>query len=81
VDEITADVVVRGTTTTVRFVPAPADERPAGEVGGCSHFVAKTPFLRADDVAVVRTITLLNGQAAAVAWSDFCPDRFAHHRE
>ena len=63
----------------IQFEPAPADERPSGENSGCSHFVAKTPFLAS---ATVYTVTITSSLApSGVTWQSFIPKDFAHHIE
>lgn len=65
------------------FEPAPADERPEGEVTGCSHFVAKTPFLLPGKKYIVKvSVSLAAGAAPSeVVWDAFVPQKFAHHVE
>lgn len=76
-------VVMKGSDTTkIVFEPAPAEERPAGEAGGCSHFVAKTPFMDPSQVYRIVIQANLTGRCVVeIVWDDFSPSKFAHHVE
>ena len=69
--------------TELTFDPAPADERPAGEMAGtCSHFVAKTPWMKADDILELTVPQLkMDDGVYRVVWKDFQPQKFAHHTD
>jgi hypothetical protein len=74
-------VKVGDVSTTVTFEPAPADERPPGETVGCSHFVAKTPFLDAGASAAITVTVVINGVESTASWPAFVPKNFAHHHD
>jgi hypothetical protein len=64
------------------FEPAPLSERPKDEPAGmCSHFVAKAPWLTADDVLTVTAEVTIRGKLQTVTWKDFVPKKYAHHQE
>jgi hypothetical protein len=71
-----------GALQDAEFVPAPASERPAGEARGtCSHFVAKTPWLKPDAVHRVVIRALIDGKDEEIRWNEFVPRKFAHHAD
>lgn len=71
-----------GESQTLTFEPAPADERPKGEKAGvCSHFVAKAPWMKADDDLLVVAKFTLDGKEVVGRWKNFVPKRYAHHVE
>lgn len=78
-------IVTGGVTPfTVTFEPAPADERPAGEVDGCSHFVAKASEMEAKtlELSVTAQLALTAGSAPIeVRWEKFDAVKYAHHVE
>ena len=80
---VAAVVRVGSVEMRVVFEPAPADERPAGELDGCSHFVAKTPFMAKDVPANVSMSVVMAAGAEEVAaeWIEFVPQKFAHHHD
>jgi hypothetical protein len=62
------------------FEPAPAEERPKDEPDGlCSHFVAKAPWMKPDDVLTVTAELTIRGKIHTVEWKDFSPKKYAHH--
>ena len=62
------------------FEPAPPDERPEGEAAGtCSHFVAKAPWMKADDVLAVTATVEIDGRTRNPKWIKFHPKKYAHH--
>jgi hypothetical protein len=64
------------------FAPAPLSERPKDEPAGmCSHFVAKAPWLTADDVLTVTAEVTIRGKLQAVTWKDFAVKKYTHHQE
>lgn len=71
-----------GESQTLKFEPAPAEERPAGEKPGTfSHFVAKAPWMKPEqDLLVVAKFTV-GGKEHVARWKDFNPKNFAHHVE
>lgn len=74
---IQATVYTRTGERTVTFECAPAAERPAGEAQGtCSHFIAKTPWLAADETIKIAG-TLADG--AGMRWQGFKAAKYAHH--
>ena len=69
-----------GSFQKAEFAPAPPDERPKDEAPGtCSHFVAKVPWLKADDAYLVVVKIDLDGKPATIRWKDFVPKKYAHH--
>jgi hypothetical protein len=70
------------TVHELRFEPAPADERPKGEAAGtCSHFVAKAPWMKPDDVLTITADVEINGRVRQAKWAKFEPKKYAHHIE
>jgi hypothetical protein len=68
-----------GRDVQVRFECAPAEERPPTEPEGqCSHFVARTPWMRSDETLDLRTEVAVNDASLTFAWQGFRPDRYAH---
>jgi hypothetical protein len=64
------------------FEPAPADERPKGEPKGkCSHFVAKAPWMKADDTLFVQFEIELDGKLRKSVWKSFDVKKYTHHSE
>ena len=60
------------------FEPAPADERPKDEPAGmCSHFVAKAPWLTAEDVRALKAAGLTGVIAATLEEEDLDEDEAA----
>jgi hypothetical protein len=77
---IEAIVYTRGGERAVTFECAPAAERPAGEPDGmCSHFVAKAPWLVADETVKIAGRIALAGVTADMRWQGFKPAKYAHH--
>lgn len=70
-----------GDPQTLTFTPAPADERPADEKVGCSHFVAKAGWMKPGDSLLVVAKFMLDGQEVVARWKDFVPQKYAHHVE
>ena len=71
-----------GELREITFDPAPAEERPAGEVPGtCSHYVAKVPWLNPDAEHRVILRISLDGQDEEVRWNSFVPKQYAHHTD
>ena len=71
-----------GESQTLTFEPAPADERPVGEkAGSCSHFVAKAPWMKAEDDLLVVAKFTLDGKEVVGRWKNFNPKKYAHHVE
>ena len=64
------------------FEPAPASERPKGEPpGSYSHYVAKAPFLKADDNLTVVVEVELDGRKRKCTWRGFDVKKFTHHAD
>jgi len=82
-ESFTAQVTVDGgEPKELRFDPAPATERPAGEKSGtCSHFVAKAPWMKSTDSLYVVAKLAIDGNPQTVRWADFNPKKFAHHED
>lgn len=78
-------VALRGTEAekmTVSFSCAPADERPKNEAAGtCSHFVAKTPWMKPGTVYRVETALPIGDKKIAMVWRDYEAKKYAHHEE
>lgn len=60
------------------FEPAPKDERAGDPDGKCSHFTAKTPWMKRDDHLTVTLTVVVDGKKLSVEWNDFVPLKFAH---
>lgn len=66
----------------VTFECAPANERPAGEPRErCSHFVAKTPWLRVGEKLHVESALPIVDHPVKMVWRDFEARTYAHHEE
>jgi hypothetical protein len=63
----------------LEFVPAPAEERPHDPPGACSHFVAKAPWMTADDTLTVVADIELDGKPRRPRWAKFVVKDNAHH--
>ena len=70
-----------GTQHKLTFEPAPKDERKDDPDGKCSHFVAKAPWMKAEDVLTVTAATTINGKPTTIEWKNFTPQKFAHHED
>lgn len=69
-------------TYELTFEPAPANERPKDEPKGkCSHFVAKTPWLKADDTLFVQFEVEYDGKLRKSTWKSFDVKKNTHHSE
>lgn len=80
VTTLTASVRENGRAVT--FECAPANERPAGEPQDrCSHFVAKTPWLRVGEKLHVESALPIAGHPMTAIWRDFEARTYAHHEE
>jgi len=82
---LTLEAVARvgdGEKRVVSFACAPANERPAQEAAGtCSHFVARTPWMRVGEVMRVETTIPASDHGVAMTWRDFEARKYAHHEE
>ncbi|HET6572360.1 MAG TPA: hypothetical protein VFG68_02070 [Fimbriiglobus sp.] len=63
------------------FEPAPMDEREGDPPGACSHFVAKAPWLTADDVLTVSAQVELDGTPRKPTWRTFEVKKYTHHAD
>jgi hypothetical protein len=63
---------------TLEFEPAPKEERKDDPEGKCSHFTAKAPWIKHEDMLTVALTTTLDGQEKKVVWVDFNPKKNAH---
>ena len=71
-----------GKEQEVIFEPAPANERPKDEVAGtCSHYVAKAPWMKADDIFTLTIEAELDGRIRKATWKSFNPKKYAHHED
>jgi hypothetical protein len=70
-----------GKTHQLEFVSAPKEERPTDPVGLCSHFVAKAPWMKPDDVLSVTMTVVIRDNPYPVEWKNFNPKKYAHHVE
>lgn len=68
-----------GTMHALEFEPAPKGERQGDPEGKCSHFVAKAPWMKPDDVLTVSATVAIDGKPTAAEWKDFNPKKYAHH--
>lgn len=84
VESFTVHIKVAGEEQAkeVKFEPAPAEVRPKGEKPGtCSHFVAKTPWIKPGDYLQVVALLNIEGERYRVTWDNFNPKKYAHHEE
>jgi hypothetical protein len=72
-----------GDVKELLFECAPASERPQGEKEGtCSHFVARAPWLKREEVLELTIPSLkIGGGTFQVQWKGFTPGKYAHHDE
>lgn len=63
------------------FEPAPAEERKGDPPGQCSHFTAKAPWLKPDDVLTVAVTVEIDGRKRTARWRDFAVAKYTHHAE
>ena len=63
------------------FEPAPKDERKGDPDGASSHFVAKAPWMTADDVLTVSAEIELDGKPRKPTWRTFIVKNYTHHAE
>ncbi len=82
--KLTATVrkIGEGEPREIIFEPAPAQERPKDEKPGtCSHFVAKVDWLKPDDNLTIIMNVEIEGNRRRVQWSNFIPNKYAHHHD
>lgn len=68
----------------IAFECAPRDERPAAEPDDvCSHFVAKTPWMKTGAPMLVKAELPVNERtnSSTFVWREFEARRYAHHVE
>ncbi len=70
-----------GRLEKLEFEPAPLDERKDDKPDTCSHFVAKAPWMKADDDLYVSVKLTLDGAEESIRWRNFNPKKYAHHEE
>ena len=70
-----------GTQHKLTFELAPKDERKDDPDGKCSHFVAKAPWMKAEDNLTVTAAATINGKPTTIEWKNFNPKKFAHHED
>jgi len=64
------------------FEAAPAKERPMDvKPGTCSHFVAKAPWMKPDDVIAISAEIPSDGRMLRPKWKKFIPSKYAHHQD
>jgi hypothetical protein len=63
---------------TLEFEPAPKDERKDDPDGKCSHFSAKAPWMKPEDVLSVTVTTEIDKKETKAIWIDFVPKKFNH---
>ena len=64
------------------FEPAPASERPKDEKPGtASRFVAKAPWMKANDTLTVTVEVEVDGRKRRPRWSKFIPEKYTHHHD
>jgi hypothetical protein len=72
---------IDGVSHPLEFVPAPPEERKGDPGGQCSHFVAKAPWMKPEDVLTVVAHVTVEGKPRVVTWTNFNPKKYAHHVE
>lgn len=75
-----------GEDKPIAFACAPRDERPAAEPDDvCSHFVAKTPWMKTGETLVVKAELPVRERepstSSTFVWREFEARRYAHHEE
>jgi hypothetical protein len=68
-----------GTEREVEFEPAPKEQRKDDPDGSCSHFVAKAPWMKTEDVLTVRGAAMVQAKLVPFAWKDFSVKKYSHH--
>jgi hypothetical protein len=63
------------------FEPSEPEERQDDPPGKCSHFTAKAPWMKPDELLTVTARIPLDGNTNEVTWEDFSPKKFAHFEE
>ena len=64
------------------FEPAPKDERKGDKDGECSHFEAKAPWMKPDDVLTVTVNNIeITNKSRKLEWKDFNPKKYNHVEE
>jgi hypothetical protein len=63
------------------FEPAPAEERQGDPPGAASRFVAKAPWMTAEDVLTVSGQVEIDGKLRRMTWRTFIVKKYAHHAD
>jgi hypothetical protein len=63
------------------FEPAPMEERKGDPPGASSRFVAKAPWMTAEDVLTVSAQIEINGKPRRSTWRTFIVKKYAHHAD
>ncbi|HVK15321.1 MAG TPA: hypothetical protein VM533_00135 [Fimbriiglobus sp.] len=63
------------------FEPAPADERKGDPPGAYSRYVAKAPWMTAEDVLTVYGQVEIDGKLRRPTWRTFIVKKYAHHAD
>jgi hypothetical protein len=63
------------------FEPAPAEERKGDPPGAYSRFVAKAPWMTAEDVLTVSGQIELDGKMRRPTWRTFEVKKYTHHAD
>lgn len=63
------------------FEPSEPVERKGDPPGKCSHFTARAPWMKPDDVLTVSMKIPLEGKTHTVTWNNFNPKKYAHFEE
>jgi hypothetical protein len=80
--KLTAKVTLAdGSEKNLQFEPAPKSERKDDAEGKCSHYVAKAPWLKAEDVLTLTLSIDIGGEVKKVIWEGFNPKKYAHHED
>jgi hypothetical protein len=70
-----------GTEREVEFDPAPKDQRKDDPDGSCSHFVAKAPWMKPEDVLLIRGAAMVQAKLVPITWKDFSVKKYSQHVE
>ncbi|MEX2286230.1 MAG: hypothetical protein WD648_04015 [Planctomycetaceae bacterium] len=68
-----------GESQTLKFEPAPAEDRPKDEKAGTfSQFIAKAPWMKPDDNLLVVATFTVDGKELKARWKEFVPRKYTH---
>jgi hypothetical protein len=70
-----------GESRELKFEAAPQEERKDDPPGKCSHFVAKAPWMKPNDNLLVVAKVPIDGKDVRIRWTDFNPQKYAHHED